>query len=162
MRRTAAVLSSLLAVSLGVACSASAQDSTRGKAALTLAGKAIVVDYGRPSLKGRDMLGKAAVGDEWRMGANSPTTLETPVGLAFGATQVAPGTYVLRAKKVSATAWTLKLVRDGKDAAEVPLETSPLDKSVETFTIDLTEQQGQGVFRMTWGTLALSTRFSAK
>src|SRR5262249_11038503 len=113
-------------------------------------------------LKGRDMLGKAAVGDEWRMGANSPTTLDTPVGLTFGSAQVAPGSYVLRAKKVSETAWSLKLVRDGKDAAEVPLETSPLDKSVETFTIDLSQQQGQGVFRMSWGTTALSTHFSAK
>ena len=162
MRHAALTLSSVLAVGLGLAASASAQGNPRGKASLTLAGKPIVVEYGRPSLKGRDMLGKAAVGAEWRMGADSATTLETPVGLSFGPTRVAPGAYVLRAKKVSDTEWVLKLVRDGQAAAEVPLQVSPLDTSVELFTIDLAEEQGQGVFRMSWGRLALATRFTAK
>lgn len=162
MRRPAAVFSFVFALSLGLAACAAAQGNPRGKATVTLAGKPIVVDYGRPSLKGRDMLGQAAVGDEWRMGADSPTTLETPVGLTFGTTQVAPGTYVLRAKKESDTAWTLRLMRDGKVAAEVPLQSSPIEKSVETFTIDLTGQQNQGQLRMSWGTTALAASFSAK
>jgi len=113
-------------------------------------------------LKGRDMLGKAEVGQEWRMGADAPTTLNTPVSLSFGGASVPPGEYVLRAKKVSDKDWVLKLERDGKTAAEVPLQSSSLDKSVEVFTIDLTEEKGQGVFRMSWGNVALSTRFTAK
>lgn len=96
------------------------------------------------------------------MGADAPTTLDTPVSLSFGSTRVPPGQYVLRAKKVSDKDWVLKLERDGKAAAEVPLQRSPLDKSVEIFTIDLAEEQGQGVFRMSWGNLALATRFTAK
>ncbi len=162
MRHRALTLSSLLAVSLGLAPAATAQTNPRGEAKVTLAGKPIVVDYGRPSLKGRDMLGKAEVGQEWRMGADTATTLKTPVSLRFGSTHVPPGEYVLRAKKVSDTDWVLKLERDGKAAAEVPLTTSPLDKSVEIFTIDLAEEQGQGVFRMSWGSVALTTRFTAK
>ncbi|HET8646654.1 MAG TPA: DUF2911 domain-containing protein [Vicinamibacteria bacterium] len=160
--RRALVLATVVAVSTGLAPAATAQMNPRGEAKVTLAGKPIVVEYGRPSLKGRDMLSRAAVGDEWRMGADGATTLDTPVALSFGSTRVAPGKYVLRARKVSDTEWALKLVRDDQTAAEVPLKTSPLDKSVEVFTIDLAEEQGQGLFRMSWGNLALATRFSAK
>lgn len=162
MRHRAAILSSVFAASACVTPAASAQMNPRGEATVTLGGKPIVVEYGRPSLKGRDMLGQAAVGDEWRMGADGATTLDTPVSLSFGSTPVAPGKYILRAKKLSDTEWTLKLVRDGQAAAEVPLQSSPLDKSVELFTIDLVEERGQGVFRMSWGTLALAARFTAK
>jgi DUF2911 family protein len=162
MRHRAFIVSSVLAASVGLACEATAQMNPRGEAKVTLAGQPIVVEYGRPSLKGRDMLGKAAVGDEWRMGADSATTLETPVALTVGVTPVPPGKYILRAKKVSATDWVLKLMRDGKAAAEVPLQASPLEKGVELFTIDLADEQGTGVLRMSWGTLALTTRFSAK
>ncbi len=84
------------------------------------------------------------------------------MGLTFGTTQVPAGEYVLKARKVSDIDWVLKLERDGKAAAEVPLQASTLDKSVEVFTIDLAEEQGQGVFRMSWGNWALAARFTAK
>ena len=141
--RHRALVPYVLAVSLGLTAAATAQTNPRGEAKVTLAGKPIVVKYGRPSLKGRDMLGKAEVGQEWRMGDDAPTTLDTPVSLSFGQTRVPPGQYVLRAKKVSDKDWVLKLERDGKAAAEVPLQGSPLDKSVEVFTIDLAEEQGR-------------------
>lgn len=162
MRPRVVALSSALAVSLGLAAAATAQMNPRGEAKLTLAGQPIVVDYGRPSLKGRDMLGKAEVGQEWRMGADGATTLKTPVALHFGKTDVAPGEYVLRAKKTSDTDWMLKLEKDGQPAAEVPLTSGSLDQSVEVFTIDLVDEKGEGVFRMSWGTRVLSTRFTAK
>ena len=152
----------VLAVTLGLTAAATAHSAPRGEAKVTLAGKPIVVDYGRPSLQGRDMLGRAEVGQDWRMGADAPTTLDTPVSLSFGGATVPPGKYVLRAKKVSDKDWVLKLERDGKVAAEVPLQTTPLDKSVEMFTIDLADEKGQGVFRMSWGNVALATRFTAK
>lgn len=158
----AIAFSTAAAVAAGLAAPAAAQMNPRGEAKVTLAGKPIAVDYGRPSLKGRDMLGKAAVGDEWRMGADTATTLDTPVTLTFGSTVLAPGKYVLRAKKASDTDWALKFEKDGKTAAEVPLVASTLDKSVEVFTIDLAEEKGEGVFRMSWGTRALAARFTAK
>ena len=158
----ALALPSALALTVGLASAAAAQMNPRGEAKVTLAGKEIVVDYGRPSLKGRDMLGKAEVGQEWRMGADRATTLKTPVDLTFGTTQVPAGEYVLKARKVSDTDWVLKLERDGTAAAEVPLQASTLDKSVEVFTIDLAEEKGQGVFRMSWGNRALAARFTAK
>ena len=162
MSHRALTPASVLAVCLGLAVTATAQMNPRGEAKVTLAGKPIVVEYGRPSLKGRDMLGQAVVGQEWRMGADSATTLTTPAALNFGATDVPAGEYVLRAKKVSATDWVLLLKRGDDVAAEVPLQASPLDKSVEVFTIDLAQEKGQGVFRMSWGNLALSAPFAVK
>ena len=160
--RHRALVPSALVLTLVCAAHAAAQANPRGEASLTVGGKPIVVDYGRPSLKGRDMLGKAAVGQEWRMGADAATTLKTEATLSFGGVQVAPGTYTLRARKVSETDWSLKFEKDGKAAGEVPLKTTTLDKSVEMFTIDLAEERGKGVFRMSWGTRALSAPFTAK
>ena len=93
------------------------------------------------------MLGKAEVGQEWRMGADSATTLKTPVTLTFGSTVVAPGEYVLKAKKVSDTEWMLKLEKDGKAAAEIPLLAAPLEASVELFTIDLARRRARACSR---------------
>jgi hypothetical protein len=162
MRQSALTSSFAIALALGSAAGETAQMNPRGAAKVTLAGKTVEVDYGRPSLKGRDMLGKAAVGQEWRMGADTATTLKTAAALTFGAAQVPPGEYVLRARKASETDWVLKVEKDGAAVAEVPLESSTLDKSVEVFTIDLAEERGQGVFRMSWGNRSLATRFTAK
>lgn len=162
MSHRALIVSSIIAAGLGLAPAVTAQMNPRGETRVTLAGKPIVVDYGRPGLKGRDMLGKAAVGDEWRMGADSATTLKTPVTLTFGAKVVPPGDYVLRARKASETDWTLKFEQDGKAVAEVPLTSTALDRSVELFTIDLAEEKGEGVFRMSWGNRELAARFTAK
>ncbi|HVR69723.1 MAG TPA: DUF2911 domain-containing protein [Vicinamibacteria bacterium] len=162
MRQSALTLTSAVALTIGFAAGAAAQANPRGEASVTLAGKTIAVEYGRPSLKGRDMLGQAAVGQEWRMGADSATTLKTAATLGFGAAQVPPGDYVLRARKVSDTDWRLKVEKDEKAVAEIPLQPSTLDKSVEVFTIDLAEEGSQGVFRMSWGDRALAARFTAK
>ena len=71
-----------------LAAPASAQ-AERGKAELKAGPGAITVDYGRPSLKGRDMLAQLQEGSFWRMGVNQATVLTTPVDLAFGGTKVA-------------------------------------------------------------------------
>jgi hypothetical protein len=153
---------STFAVAVSLAVPAAAQMNPRGEAKVTLGGKTVAVDYGRPSLRGRDMLGKAEVGQEWRMGADTATTLKTAANLSFGAVQVPAGDYTLRARKVSDSDWVLKFEKEGAPAVEVPLQSSPLTQSVEMFTIDLAEEQGQGVFKMSWGTRALAARFTAK
>ena len=162
MLRRVLVLSSVVGFVAASAPDAVAQMNPRGETRVTLAGKSIVVDYGRPALKGRDMLGRAEVGQEWRMGADSPTTLKTPVALTFRTTVVPPGEHVLKAKKVSDTDWVLMLERDEKTVAEIPLQSKTLADSVELFTIDLAEEDGKGVFRMSWGNRSLSAPFSAK
>jgi hypothetical protein len=57
----------------------------------------VKVCYGRPSLRGRSMIGAAAVpyGKLWRTGANEPTVFYTPVPLTIAGIKVTPGFYSL-------------------------------------------------------------------
>jgi hypothetical protein len=137
--------------------------SPRGKAELTLGGKTVAVDYGRPSLQGRDMLGKATVGFSWRLGADAATSLTTEGDLSFGAAAVPAGSYTLSATKLAEDAWQL-VVSDGakNKVAEIPLELSKIPESVEMFTIELSKKEGAGLLQMSWGTARLSTGFTGK
>jgi hypothetical protein len=63
----------------------------------TVGGHKVKVCYGRPSLRGRAMIGGDAVpyGKLWRTGANEPTIFYTPVKLDVAGIAVAPGLYSL-------------------------------------------------------------------
>lgn len=139
-----------------------AHGAPRGEAKGTVAGKAIVVDYGRPSLAGRDMLGKAEVGTPWRMGADAPTTLTTEADLTFGAAQVPKGSYVLKATKTAPDQWVLNVLKkDGGQVADVPLVSGTLADSVETFTIEVHADKDKGDLELKWGVTSLKAAFAA-
>jgi hypothetical protein len=145
------------------AAPALAHGAPRGVAKATVAGKAISIDYGRPSLGGRDMLGKAEIGKSWRMGADGPTTLTTQADLAFGSATVPKGTYVLTATKTAEGQWTLNVAKQDKTSvADTPLTTANLPESVETFTIDLRGEKNTGELELKWGTVSLRATFTAK
>jgi hypothetical protein len=135
----------------------------RGEAKLELDGQAISIDYGRPSLRGRDMLGQAGVGQTWRMGADAATKLVTSAPLHFGETEVAAGEHVLRAKKVADDAWHMVIVGEADETQEVPFAASTGDESVEQFTIELVSAgDAAGEVVLSWGTVILRTPFSLK
>jgi hypothetical protein len=80
-------------------------------------GKWIVVDYGRPLLRGRkdifgsgETYGKTVVADAtiWRAGANDTTRLTTQVPLSIGGKTVQPGVYNVFVDLKAGT-WTLVL-----------------------------------------------------
>jgi Protein of unknown function (DUF2911) len=155
----------LAALALAVAGPAFAQGNPRGEAKATVAGKAVSIDYGRPSLKGRDMLGQAQVGQAWRMGADAATTLKTDADLSFGSVAVPKGEYVLTATKVEADKWTLNVLDKGdksKKVADIPLAAAKAEGSAEMFTVDLKGEGNKGELRMQWGTTALKTDFTGK
>ena len=162
MSKLAMLLSLVAAPTLFAVQPAQAPAAESGEAKLTLAGKSLTIEYGRPSLRGRDMLGQAAVGQVWRMGANSPTALKTDAELSFGTAIVPKGKYVLTAKKVAEGQWTLLISKDDKVLHEVPLTGSKLEQSVETFTIELRGEKNAGEFEMKWGTAAFKAPFTAK
>lgn len=154
----------LTALAFCAAATSFAQNNPRGEAKATVAGKAVAIDYGRPSLKGRDMLGQAQVGQAWRMGADAATGLKTDADLSFGAVSVPKGEYILTATKVAADQWHLNVLSkaDRSKVADVPLAVSKLDASVELFTIDLKGDKEKGELKLTWGTTGLAAPFTAK
>jgi len=155
----------LVSALLALSAPAFAHGGDRGEAKATVAGKPVVIDYGRPSLGGRDMLGQAAVGKAWRMGANAATTLKTEADLSFGSSTVPKGTYVLTATKLAEDKWQLNVATNDaekKTVAQVPLAVSTLPASVEDFTIDLKAEKDKGELVLSWGTTALKAAFTGK
>jgi hypothetical protein len=144
----------LLAASLASA-------AERGEAKLNLAGKKIVVDYGRPALAGRDMLSRLPAGEPWRLGADAETTLTTEADLTFGAVAVPKGKYVLTALRSADDKWMLVASADGKEI-RVPLTSQKLTSSVELFTIELSGKGNSGQLTTKWQTLQLSAPFTAR
>ena len=140
------------------------QANPRGEAKATVGGKAVSIEYGRPSLKGRDMLSQAQVGKPWRLGADGATTLETETALVFGDKKVPAGTYILTATKVEADTWHLNVLNkaDRSKVADVPLEKGSMDEAVEQFTIKLMGEGDKGKVKMLWGETALHTAFTSK
>jgi hypothetical protein len=82
----------------------------RGKAELSAGTGSITVDYGRPELKGRDMLAQLQVGQFWRMGMNQAAVLTTPVDLTFGSVKIPKGAYSIWLKLAAAEKFELVLI----------------------------------------------------
>jgi hypothetical protein len=63
----------------------------------TAGGRTVKLCYGRPSARGRTMIGGDNVpyGKLWRTGANEPTVIFTPVALDIAGVEVKPGKYSL-------------------------------------------------------------------
>jgi len=145
-----------------------AHGADRGTAKVAIAGKDVTIDYGRPVLKGRDMLAKAEVGKPWRLGADSPTVLTTDADLAFGPVQVPKGSYTLSATKTGEATWVLNIVKTAKDGAapqkvgDVPLQVTTLPESVEELTIDLKDQGAATQLLISWGKTGLQTTLTGK
>ncbi len=140
----------------------------RGTTEIMLGGKSVSIDYGRPTLRGRDPNQLIGVGHVWRLGMNQATTLTTEGDLKFGALDVSQGSYSLFAKKTGVEAWDLIFNKQtgqwgtqrdaSKDLGSVPLTVGEGTESVEQFTIELLPG---GEFSMSWGTLRVSVSFTA-
>ncbi|HEV2351937.1 MAG TPA: DUF2911 domain-containing protein [Terriglobia bacterium] len=144
----------------------------RGTAKLTLNGKNITIDYGKPALKGRkmeDLLGKLPAGQVWRLGADKSTTFTTNGDLMFGDKAVPKGEYSLWARKAADGSWNLVFNKqhgqwgtvhdDAKDFVSVPLKEEKEGKSSEMVEITLEKENGGGEFSVTWGNMELTTTF---
>lgn len=97
----------ILAVALPLAAQ---EGQPRGKAEATINGKKVVIDYGRPALKGRtlDQLMKDLPEDRiWRAGENQVTTLQTDTALNIGGKQIPAGKYSLYVHAPAGGDWSL-------------------------------------------------------
>lgn len=175
MKRLLTAISSL-AVLLALGGLAMAQRNPRGNAELSLNGKKISVEYGRPGLKGETgeaKLGQLQAGGKpWRVGADKSTTFSTEADLDFGGVTVPKGEYSIWVSKQADN--SLKLVFNkqhgqwgtqhdaAQDLVSVTLKQEKEDKSAEQLTIELENEAGGGEITIHWGTLELSATFKAK
>ena len=146
---------------------ARAHGNERGEAKATVGAAHISIDYGRPSLKGRDPLKLLQPGQVWRIGADAPTTIESDADLNFGGTTVPKGKHFLLARLVAAGQWTLVVSTKpfsqyGPSAriAEVPMALSEGGDSVETVTILLAQKAGSVLIEIAWGKMRLLASFA--
>ena len=149
--------------------------NARGTAKLTLNGKTVTVEYGKPSLNGRkveDLLGQLPAGEVWRMGADTSTTFTTSGDLKFGDVSIPKGVYSIWARKESDGGWKLVFNKKhgqwgtdhdaAQDFAAVPLsvEKQGAEKPAEKVEISLEKEKGAGEFSVEWGTMELTTTFN--
>jgi len=143
-----------------------AHGNERGSVKVTINGARISIDYGRPALKGRDMLKQIQPGNVWRIGADAPTTLESDKELNFGGTIIPKGKHILLARLVERGKWTLVFssksvfqYEPSAKLAEVPLTLEEASDSAELVTLQVTGKDGTGVIEIAWGKMRLSASF---
>jgi hypothetical protein len=129
------------------------RQSPLGSVAFEIDGAKGRVCYGRPSLRGRTMLGgQIPYGRLWRLGANEPTTLHLGRPARLGSLQLLPGAYSLYAIP-EADRWRLVVNRSirqwgleseydaavaAREVGRVDARVEPAEAPVETFTISAT------------------------
>lgn len=158
------ILLTILLSTLGaVLIQAQQYTSPRGSAELTLDGKKISVDYGRPSMHGRKIVGGLVPYDQvWRTGANKATHLTTEADLTIGGVAVPKGTYTLFTVP-SPNGWKLiinkhtgqwgipyKAEYEQEELARIPMKVETISSPVEQFTISLEKTRGGGVLKLEW------------
>lgn len=148
-----------------------AASGNRGTAEIVLGSTQASINYGRPELKGRNMLSQLPDGQVWRLGMNDATRFESDSDLLFGQTLIQTGRYSIWGKKVSSDDWRLIFNSEpdiwgldhnpASDIAEIPLEVSDLAESVDPFTIELNPiDDGTAEILMKWATLQLRATFN--
>jgi hypothetical protein len=148
---------------------ASPRDSTKA----VFAGKMVTVNYGRPSARGRKIMGGVVPYNQiWRTGANEATTLNTEMELVLGGATIPRGSYSLYTVP-SKTSWQLVVNKEvGQsglvyhqhlDLARVKLQKVGLKDYVERFTISIERvSPSSGVLKLAWEKTALSIPFALK
>jgi hypothetical protein len=164
----------LLAV-LALPALASAQGipSPRDTTRATVAGAHLLVDYGRPSMRGRKIWGGLVPWDKWwRTGANAATTFVTDKPLAFGSLVVPAGTYTLYSVPRKSGPWLLVVNKQNgqwgteyhqdSDLVRIPMTTAAVSSPVEKFAINIVPDASGGAIQLVWDTTEASASFSVK
>lgn len=125
-----------------------AQQSPPAETSITVAGKAIRVNYSAPSMRGRKIFGGLEpYGRVWRAGANEATALHTDANLDIGGLSVPKGDYTLFVY-LDPNQWQLVVSKatgewgldynQGHDLGRVKMEMSKPPHPIETYRMTLT------------------------
>ncbi|MGE0555950.1 MAG: DUF2911 domain-containing protein [Gemmatimonadales bacterium] len=169
MRILLGTLTLAIAAGISLVDRAEAQASPRDTTRAVVAGANVLVDYGRPSKRGREIFGGLVpYGRVWRTGANEATHLVTDKPLMFGSTMVPAGTYTLYTLP-AADGWQLIINKqtgqwgtsydESQDHARVPMRVASLPEVVEQFTIKIEPGSGGGVLKLEWDRTVASIPF---
>ena len=134
--------------------------SPRDTVRATIGGASLLVDYGRPRMRGREIFGNVVPwGQVWRSGANAATQLVVSRDIAIGTLAVPAGTYTLWTLPTP-SGWQLIVNRQygqwgteydaSRDLGRVPMTVAPLTEPVENCTIAIESQGAGGVLSITW------------
>ena len=146
--------------------------SPRDTARATIRAANLLVDYGRPRKRGREIFGNVVPwGQVWRTGANAATQLRTDRDLVFAGLSVPAGTYTLWTLPTQA-GWQLIVNSQtgqwgtahdaARDLGRVPLTVGALAEPVEIFTISVDAQGQGGVLSFTWDRTRATIPFTVR
>jgi hypothetical protein len=142
-------------------------------AELALNGKKVTVTYGRPSMKGRKIMGGLVpFGQVWRTGADEATVLKTDADLTIGNLAVPKGSYAiftlpsesgwkLIVNKVS-DQWGAFNYDQKQDLGQVDMKVGKTSAPVEQFTITLAQADKGGAMKLEWENTSASIDFQVK
>jgi hypothetical protein len=101
---------------------------------IELGGDRALLCYGRPSARGRSIVGdQDPYGAPWRLGANEPTTLHLPFPASIGGVAVGSGSYSLYAIP-EASSWTI-VVNGNTTRWGIPIDVDVRASDVGSFTV---------------------------
>lgn len=141
----------------GDLAAATERPSPLGVVAIPMGDAEATLCYGRPSARGRTVMGELVpFGQPWRTGANEATAIHMPFAGTIGGIEVEPGSYSIYVIP-SEDSWEFAInreverwgipINDAIQAADVGRVTRPvatLDDMVETFTIEW-QAHGEGM-----------------
>jgi hypothetical protein len=136
------------------------QLSPRDTVRATIGQANLLIDYGRPMRRGRDIFGNVVEWNKvWRTGANTATHFTTDRAITIGGAQVPAGTYTMWSVP-SPTGWKLIINRrtkqwgteydEAQDLTRVDLQTRSLDAPVEQLTLAIEPAGSGGVLKVIW------------
>ena len=142
--------------------------SPRDTVRATVGGASVMIDYGRPSVRGRVVYSHGVLGDSvWRTGANAATQIVATRDLVFGPDTLRAGAYSVWTR-VAPNNGAYSLVFNSqtgqwgtehhseRDVLSVPLSVERLPASVEKFTIHIVPLGHGSQLRLEWASMALT------
>lgn len=144
--------------------------SPRDTARATIDGATLMVDYGRPSKRGRKIFGGIVPWNQvWRVGANEATQFTTDRPLRFGSNELPAGKYslwILPTPSASTLIINKETDQWGTDYNQsfdlfrIPLIERDMDRVTEKFTIAMDSNASAGNIRFRWDNVELSAPFA--
>ena len=172
MRKFSLLLVALFSLTLALTASAQQDKSQRPSPPVTASNSfgdtKVVINYGSPAVKGREIWGKLVpYGKVWRTGANEATIFDVSTDVMIEGKKLAAGRYALFTIPAKDT-WTIILntnydqhladdYDEKLDVVRVKVTPKPLDALQEALRYDVQEtSKNEGLISVRWEKLVVS------